>query len=324
MDAANVTGGEPFLRKDLSEIVGIVKKKARRVVISSNGWHVDRTIRLFEEHGNSIGLRISIEGLPKTNDEIRGMRNGFDRALRILMELSRMGIRDIGFGLTIQDWNAKDAIHLYELAKRMGVQFASAALHNSFYFHKLDNRFADTGPAIDTLLAIIDDLLRSPHPKDWFRAFFNYGLINYLQGNPRLLACRMAHDAFFLEPNGDILPCNAMDRPMPFGNLRDQTWEQIWWSQEAERVREAVRNCPKNCWMVGSVSQEMKKHIHVPLAWIARHKFLRRPVRVPELAESHPNRIRGGDPAAAAEAMHHDLLKNRSASRRLPTVSGRE
>src|SRR5579862_2916597 len=72
MDAINLTGGEPFLRADIDEIVTVLKKKSRRIVISSNGWWVDRTIRLFEKHGNSIGIRISIEGLSKANDRVRG------------------------------------------------------------------------------------------------------------------------------------------------------------------------------------------------------------------------------------------------------------
>ncbi|KAA3606090.1 MAG: radical SAM protein [Planctomycetota bacterium] len=308
MDAANVTGGEPFLRKDLDDIVSVVKERAKRVVISSNGWHVEKTLALFEKHGNSIGLRLSIEGLPKTNDEIRGMRDGFDRALRILTTLNRMGVQDIGFGLTIQDWNAEDALELYSLAKMMGMEFASATLHNSFYFHKQDNKFEDTAGALKTLHTIAEDLLKSKRPKDWFRAYFNYGLMNYLQGNPRLLPCRMAHDAFFIEPNGDIMPCNAMDKKMTFGNLRTEAWEDIWYSQDAETAREAVRSCEKNCWMVGSVSQEMKKRIHKPLAWLVKHKVFRKPIQVPALAQHHPNYIldRGGPPAA--ETMHHELL----------------
>ena len=110
-----------ILRSDLDEIVTVLKKKARRIVISSNGWFVKRTLRLFEKHGNSIGIRISIEGLSHANDGIRGMPKGFDNAIRILTTLHRMGITDIGFGLTIQDANAKDVQELYQLAKMMDV-----------------------------------------------------------------------------------------------------------------------------------------------------------------------------------------------------------
>lgn len=303
MDALNLTGGEAFIRNDLDDIVTILKSKARRVVISSNGWFVDRTIRLFEKHGNSIGIRISIEGLAHANDRIRGMPNGFDHALRILTTLHRMGITDIGFGLTVQDKNADDLKELYELAKMMGVEFATAALHNSFYFHKSDNRVDDLDRPLAALKDLADDLLSSPRPKDWFRAYFNYGLMNYMQGGERLLPCRMAHDAFFLEPNGDVLPCNGMDKPMPLGNLREQTWDEIWYSPAAEKTREAVRNCPKQCWMMGSVGQEIKKHPLKPIKWVAQHKLLRRKITPPPRASRHPHALFGVDNLSANETM---------------------
>jgi len=303
MDSLNLTGGEAFLRNDLDEIVTVLKTKARRIVISSNGWFVNRTLRLFERHGNSIGIRISIEGLSHANDAIRGMPKGFDNAVRILTTLHSMGITDIGFGLTIQDANANDVKELYRLAKMMNVEFATAALHNSFYFHKQDNRLDSSQEAIAALEELARDLLQSKRPEDWFRAYFNYGLINYLQGNDRLLPCRMAHDAFFLEPNGDVLPCNGMDRPMPLGNLRDLTWDEIWYSEAAERVREAVRNCPKQCWMMGSVGQEIKKHPVNPLQWVVAHKWLGRQFEVPPKAKTHPHSLFGVDDLSAKQTM---------------------
>jgi len=281
----------------------VLKTKARRIVISSNGWFVNRTLRLFEKHGNSIGIRISIEGLSDANDSIRGMPKGFDNAIRILTTLHRMGITDIGFGLTIQDANAKDVKELYQLAKMMDVEFATAALHNSFYFHKQDNRFDSTQDAISALKELAKDLLQSKRPKDWFRAYFNYGLTNYLQGRERLLPCRMAHDAFFLEPNGDVLPCNGMDRPMPMGNLRDQSWDEIWYSEVAEKVRDAVRNCPKQCWMMGSVAQEIKKHPAQPLKWVIARKWLAREIKAPAKAHQHPHRLFGVDDLSAKQTM---------------------
>jgi MoaA/NifB/PqqE/SkfB family radical SAM enzyme len=303
MDFLNVTGGEPFLRSDFDEIVTIFKTKTKRMVISSNGWFVDRTIRLFKKHGNSIGIRISIEGLSHANDEIRGMAKGFDNAIRILTTLHSMGIKDIGFGLTVQDHNVKDVNELYQLANMMNLEFATAALHNSFYFHKEDNRIDSVPEALEALKELAGHLLESKRPKDWFRAYFNYGLMNYLQGNERLLPCRMAHDAFFLDPNGDVLPCNGMDAPMVLGNLREKDWNEIWFSERAEQVREVVRNCPKQCWMMGSVGQEMKKHVMTPLKWVAEHKWGGKPIEIPSRNAQHPHALFGVDDRKATETM---------------------
>ena len=58
----NITGGEPFIRTDLKEIVRELYKKSDRIVISTNGFFTDRIVDLAQEFPQ-IGIRISIEGL---------------------------------------------------------------------------------------------------------------------------------------------------------------------------------------------------------------------------------------------------------------------
>ena len=65
----NITGGEPFLRLDIKDIVRELYKKSDRIVISTNGFFTDRIVDLCKEFPN-IGIRISIEGLEQTNNEM--------------------------------------------------------------------------------------------------------------------------------------------------------------------------------------------------------------------------------------------------------------
>ena len=62
----NITGGEPFIRTDLKDIVRELYKKSDRIVISTNGFFTDRIVDLCKEFPQ-IGIRISIEGLEQTN-----------------------------------------------------------------------------------------------------------------------------------------------------------------------------------------------------------------------------------------------------------------
>ena len=93
----NITGGEPFIRRDIEDIVKAIRKKTDRIVISNNGFFTDRIVQLCKKYPD-LGIRISTEGLQKTNDAIRRIPNGFDKTLRTLLTLRRMGIKDIGFG----------------------------------------------------------------------------------------------------------------------------------------------------------------------------------------------------------------------------------
>ncbi|MEK7679490.1 MAG: radical SAM protein, partial [Deltaproteobacteria bacterium] len=153
----NITGGEPFLRDDIEEIVSIVKKRSKRVVISTNGFFTERVLDVARKN-RDIGIRISIEGLPAANDELRGLKDCFDHGIRTLLELQRMGIKDIGFGITVSDRNAKDMIELYQLAKSMNLEFATAAVHNSFYFHKYDNEIKNKAEVIACFEELIKEL----------------------------------------------------------------------------------------------------------------------------------------------------------------------
>lgn len=272
----NLTGGEPFVREDLNEIVRVCFTKAPRVVISTSGWFEDKVIKLAEEFPN-IGIRISIEGLSCKNDELRGHQGGFDKGLRTLLRLKEMGIKDIGFGCTVSNNNSEDMLSLYRLSQSLRMEFATAAFHNSYYFHKDDNVISNKEEVCSNFEKLISMQMKENHPKSWFRAFFNMGLINYIEGNPRLLPCEAGMVNFFVDPYGEVYPCNGLEEKYwmeSMGNIRvTPDFKEIWESEKAQKVRELVRTCPKNCWMVGTASPVMKKYIKHPAMWVLKNKI---------------------------------------------------
>ena len=272
----NITGGEPFIREDLGDIVRELYKKSDRIVISTNGFFTDRIIKLCEEFPN-VGIRISIEGLEETNNKIRGLEDGFNKGYTTLKKLVEMNHPDVGFGMTVQDENAKDLVELYKLSDKMNMEFATASLHNSFYFVEAKNIIKDRPMVAKEFEGLINELLKSNSPKKWFRAYFNMGLINYIHDNQRLLPCEAGLVNFFVDPYGEIYPCNGLEDKFwkeSMGNIRQSgSFYEIWHSEQAEKIRQKVRNCPKHCWMVGTVSPVMKKYISQPLKWVVRNKW---------------------------------------------------
>ncbi|MHB0976433.1 MAG: radical SAM protein [Candidatus Aquicultorales bacterium] len=269
---ANITGGEPFLRADIEDFVDVLKRKSKRVVISTNGFLTERIVDVLGRH-RDVGVRVSLEGLPKANDDLRGMKDGFDHGLRTLLRLQSLGLKDIGFGITVSERNAGDLMELYALARMMCVEFATAATHNSYYFHKYDNRFENPDYVAGEFKKLVAEMLGSRKIKDWFRAYLNSGLIDYVYGRPRLLPCGAARDVFFVDPFGEVRPCNAMDESM--GNLKRTSFEEIRRSREADEVRRKASGCERNCWMVGTAAPAMKRRIWMPVQWIARNKWQR-------------------------------------------------
>ena len=314
----NVTGGEPFVRRDLEDIVEVLYKKSNRIVISTSGFHYKRILRMAERFPG-IGIRVSIEGLSRRNDELRGREGGFDRGLKTLLALQEMGNKDIGFGITVSNKNSEDMLWLYKLSKKLGMEFATAAFHNSYYFHKDDNWIENKDVVIGHFRDLIESLLRENKPKSWFRAFFNLGLINYIQDGKRMLPCEAGTANFFIEPYGDVYPCNGLEERYwkeSMGNIRDvNSFAELWFSKKAQRVRQLVSTCPKNCWMVGTAAPVMKKYIRFPAQWVLKNKLksiLRKPISIDHIPECNVGQnplqgdLRGGNSAGKAIGAQND------------------
>lgn len=274
----NITGGEPLIRSDLSEIIEVCQQKADRVVVSTSGWHTRKILELGKKFPK-IGVRVSIEGLEKTNDDLRGRETSFSRGIATLKGLKELGLNDIGFGQTISNKNSADLLPLYHISKELGFEFATAAFHNSYYFHKDDNHISEKQTVIKHIEELINEMLSENNPKAWFRAWFNLGLIHYINGERRMLPCEAGTENFFIEPYGDVYPCNGLEERFwkkSMGNIRDhENFESLWLSDTAKDVRDLVAACPKNCWMVGTAAPVMKKYIRHPLKWVVENKIRR-------------------------------------------------
>jgi radical SAM protein with 4Fe4S-binding SPASM domain len=317
----NITGGEPFVRRDLEDIVGVMMKKSPRIVISTSGWHTERIFRLAEKYP-TIGIRVSIEGLSQKNDELRGREGSFDRGLRVLLTLKEMGIKDIGYGCTVSNHNSADMLWLYKLSRELGMEFATAAFHNSYYFHKDDNEITNKQEVIGNFHELIELLMKENSPKSWFRAFFNLGLINYIRGNPRMLPCEAGSANFFIDPYGEVYPCNGLEERYwkeSMGNIREVgDFDALWNSEQARKVRGLVRTCPKNCWMVGTAAPVMKKYIKHPAKWVAKNKLkslLGQPISIDEIPRCDVGQDpRQGDLRESADSTTRQVMK------RMPVV----
>lgn len=271
MYLTNLTGGEPFMRTDLPDIVNALYRKSDRIVINTNGLLGKRIIELCKAFPK-VGIRVSIDGKGDIHDQIRGVSNNYDRAMHTLETLRKMGHKDIGFSTTVQEANAAELLKLYKLATSMGMEFATMALHNSFYYGKTDN--VNSTEVATHVEKLINELLKSGSPKKWFRAYYNHGLIYYLLCGRRLpLPCDAGNEIFIMEPNGDILPCIGSREKWVMGNLNRQTWDELWHSPEAEWVRGKVHSCDHPCWMGCSVNAPIRRHPAKPTWWVLKHKL---------------------------------------------------
>jgi MoaA/NifB/PqqE/SkfB family radical SAM enzyme len=269
IDNLNITGGEPTLRADLADIVDVLRPKARILEISSNGLHANRLEPIIKKYPD-IKVRFSLEGFEVTNNRIRGETDGFETKVKGLLRLKELGGTDLGFGAVIQDDNVEELLELYRFCRSHGVEFATSALHNAFQFHKNDNAPYDRLQVAKKIEGLIGEMLRTQSVKNWFRAYLNLGLIEKVLGHDRLIACTAATDFLFVDPWSDVYACNV--RPdLLMGNLREQSWGDVFAGPQSAGIRAKVHACTQNCWMVTTARTAMR---HPRLTFLPKQKPL--------------------------------------------------
>ena len=132
------------------------------------------------------------------------------------------------------------------------------------------NEHVDGNELTDALGYVIKNELLSYHPKRWMRAYFESGTLLFNEQGKRLLKCSAALDFFYLAPEGRIYPCLTI--PSPLGDLRGHAFEEVWESEQAEKVRREVDGCEK-CWMICTARTALKRNVPKVLSWIAKEKI---------------------------------------------------
>ncbi|MEJ2211428.1 MAG: radical SAM protein [Anaerolineae bacterium] len=286
----NLTGGEPFLRRDLPEVVAAMRQACprARLVISSYVRLVDRmgqTAPLVLRPASAWGVQVSIDGLEETHDRLRGVPGAFARALRSLEGLREAGVQDLGIGMTLLAANVAQVGQVYRLAEALGVEFSVTLVSDSpIYFGAGKARLRpEVGNELSRQLhRLAWNEYRHSRPKHWFRAWFEERLADYARHGQRPLACDAGRGFFYLDPEGSVFCCHLL--PHRLGSLREQDWASLWPAAEAERARRAVAGC-QACWMVCSARTQMRRHLPRVGAQVLAGKL-----------RAHLHGVQGGEP----------------------------
>ena len=312
----NISGGEPFLRQDLPEIIATVAKACpkARMVISSNGFLTDLVIKQMKKIlviKPDIGVAVSIDGIGEMHDQMRGIPGGFTRDMETIRQLKTLGVTNIRLGFTITEKNISHLKLVYDLSKEMGVEFThSFAQSSEFYFGgKQNTDFQGLGdesltegmalgtedqenvsPALRQSLKeqyqyIIKSELKSWNLKKWARAYFAFGMYQFITSQNPVLSNAPGRDFFFLDPGGVIYPSVVHNFRMgdikkisniqfPISNATEESFEQFWCSSETEEIRKKVASDKTPIWMICTARTAITKHPLIVLAWILKNKFI--------------------------------------------------
>jgi radical SAM protein with 4Fe4S-binding SPASM domain len=117
-----LTGGEPFLRKDLFEIAGYATEKKFTTVLGTNGVLLrENEAKAMRAHG-VLGASISLDSTDRAkHDAFRRLPGAWDGAIRATRVLTDEGL-DFSLHMSVTDWNVGEVPAMIDLAKHLGAK----------------------------------------------------------------------------------------------------------------------------------------------------------------------------------------------------------
>ena len=250
----SISGGEPFLRKDIFEVIEYIKKKDLRLHISSNGTLITKELA---KKINNVGLdvvSISLDAVtPELHNRIRGSKEAFDMAIAAIENLTSYNGHhtQVGINTTITDLNLDELPKLVEFANDLEVDaIRFRPWHRSLGHDETENILCINEGRFEDLNNVIEQIIRMAKKYDIYTNSETYlrGIELYLRDKNRInVECFVGSFTCNISWMGDVVPCAFIPA---IGNVRNESFEKIWNSKQFNNARKDITkgNCQK-CWM---------------------------------------------------------------------------
>ncbi|NNG17349.1 MAG: radical SAM protein [Gemmatimonadales bacterium] len=262
IDSLSVSGGEPFLRKEFAEIVRqfIAHNGVRQVYVPTNGWYTRKTIEhvtnvLEEKALDLFAVELSLEGTEEFHDRFRVAPGAFKRAMETydsLVELQRKDPR-----LRVHSTSTATAVNIDEIRKLTTYLYERCPHmdHHNLALIRGDRKNPSlTGPGMEEYKALYEYIrhLWAPREKSRYggivEPMLQWAKIKTVRAQRQVVPCRAGRLSAVVYANGDISLC---EMHTPIGNLRRNTFWEIYTSAEANALREQIDN--KGCYCTTEV-----------------------------------------------------------------------
>jgi MoaA/NifB/PqqE/SkfB family radical SAM enzyme len=258
----DLTGGEPFSRRDCLEVIGEVLANTPSLAVlhyPTNGWFTDRVVAATElvraqRPEVELLITVSLDGPQELHDRMRGRDGAFQKALetwRALREIPGVSVY-LGSTLGPENRDAMEALRA-ELEAQLE-DFDDSCWHwnrvqvSEHFFGNAgrlpaESTAAESSVDPDDAARVRRQLFRRwpfRSAVDWMEAAFLVNLQATLDGEPLDLTCQALHASCFVSPEGQLYPCHIWDRPL--ADLREHDFDvaAIWDDTEVLAARKGA------------------------------------------------------------------------------------
>lgn len=257
-----LSGGEPFLRKDIADICKVVYDRCQPGIINipTNGSLSkvlpERVEAILQNTPKSeVVINLSLDGIGDEHDEIRGYPGSWVRAQQTYKELKKLkkySNLTIGIHTVISKFNVERFPDIYkELIKLHPDSYITEIAEERVELGTIGTGITpalkEYGKAVDFLMEEMENTPAKGVAKiaQSFR-FEYYDLVKkYLRHNAQIIPCYAGIASAQISPDGDVWPCCV--RADSMGNLREYNYDfkAVWNSAKAKEIRRSIKN--KEC-----------------------------------------------------------------------------
>jgi MoaA/NifB/PqqE/SkfB family radical SAM enzyme len=254
----NFSGAEPLFDERNLALISFCTNKGLPTSMNTNGFLIDKDMacKLADSGLNSI--TISLDGINKnTHDFLRGVEGCYDKIMQGIDYLNGYcGNLTIGIQTIILENNLDEIIGLTEWVnerKRIN-HICFQAIAQPFFtlfdndWHKKTEYNILWPKDIKKVHAVIDELIRLK--KAGFKISNPVSQLEvfkaYFERPDNFIKKATCNVDFYMTINefGDVRMCGRMQI---IGNIRKDGPKDIWYSKEANQIREEIKNCRVNC-----------------------------------------------------------------------------
>lgn len=262
----NVSGGEPFLRKDLPEIVSLACRHLRPAVIHipTNAILPERiessTRRILEiiekeAPGTVLSIKPSFDGIGQQHDEIRGIPGNFEKLLETLHRLNALRethkYLHVGVGTVVSRYNQNSLDEIIAYAGKLGVDtYINEVAEEREEFFNLGSGITPDGESYARIMDIFKENVRSrlKNMKLLSRVTTAMRIVYYdlaaeiLKQNKQVIPCYAGILNVHINSDGGIWPCAVLAYKGEMGKVDgDEGFLDIWNSKQAKKIRRDIK-----------------------------------------------------------------------------------
>lgn len=265
----NITGGEPFIRRDLAAIISILKDHCPSleiIGIPTNGFLTERIsheteemLKILKNDNILLNINVSIDALGERHDYIRGVHGSYKQAISTLKALTRFHTRNFltGVEVLISGNNVNEIPKIYAFLKGFTGHINFTPVIASDYFDSTTDVWLSKKEA--EIMLNFFEVIAEEKPE---YAYYYKKVNDVFRKGFRTYPCLAGYKTMYISSTGDVYPCHYLPENFSVGCIRDESINEIWTSKKAKEIRRMLKKCDycktctNNCDILNVMKEE--------------------------------------------------------------------